>query len=130
MQLKVACIILFSCCTVLCIALLLLTRKHYLEYNLLKLDPLETCSSGGDIRVNSSGQTDIWLVGDSRIARWGEDMFTGFSGNKENLGIEGQTTSQCFNRLKSSFDIATPDWLFLETGIFCHTCFQKTTIER
>jgi lysophospholipase L1-like esterase len=89
-------------------------KKNYLSYNMLRFDPLE------ENKINPlSGlkSADIWLIGDSRIGRWDEELLSPLSDKIVNLGIEGQTSAQVLNRLKNYLEIGKPRWVFLEVGI-------------
>ena len=95
----------------------MLTKKFYLSYNMLKLNPLEDNITMMSHLSGSGGNTDIWLLGDSRMSRWDDDLLSPLGGKIKNLGIEGQTTAQVLNRLKIMFEIEVPRWVLLEAGI-------------
>ncbi len=61
--------------------------------------------------------TNIWLLGDSRIAKWNTESFSSLNANLVNLGVDGQTTSQVLNRFRNTLTYGKPQWLFLEAGI-------------
>ncbi len=91
-------------------------RNNYKAYNLLRIDPLET----GRLRTSTKDlpelDTDIWMIGDSRIARW--DMLLLNTGLQiANLGMEGQTSTQVCFRFKNDLEIDTPKIVILEAGI-------------
>jgi lysophospholipase L1-like esterase len=91
-------------------------RNNYKAYNLLRIDPLET----GRLRSANQDQpelrADIWMIGDSRIARWDTRLLnTGLQ--TANLGMEGQTSTQVFYRFKNDLEIDTPAIVILEAGI-------------
>ena len=89
-------------------------RSNYYAYNLLKLDPLEEKS----LRNNEAGirTAEIWMIGDSRIARWDKNLMNDKS-EIVNLGIEGQTSLQVYYRLKNYLVSDTPSILVLQGGI-------------
>jgi len=91
-------------------------RNNYKAYNLLRIDPLET----GRLRTSTQDlpelDADIWMIGDSRVARWDTRMLnTGLQ--IANLGMEGQTSTQVFYRFKNDLEIDTPSMVILEVGI-------------
>lgn len=92
-------------------------KKNYLKYNLLRLDPLEELTIDPKLLLTDNKVPDIWLLGDSRIAHWNTKHFDTFPANIVNLGIEGQSTKQILERLKSHLERGTPDWIILEAGI-------------
>lgn len=89
-------------------------RGNYYAYNLLKLDPLEEKS----LRNDEAGlrTAEIWMIGDSRIARWDKNLLNDES-EIVNLGIEGQTSIQVYYRLKNYLVSDTPSILVLQVGI-------------
>jgi lysophospholipase L1-like esterase len=93
------------------------SRESYLEYNLLKLNPLETNDIPKDDELSWNDDNEIWLIGDSRIARWDSTFFNLLPAKVVNLGVEGHTTSQCLLYLINSLRSAQPDWVILEIGI-------------
>lgn len=89
-------------------------RNNYFNYNLLRLDPLDEDRSGEQLaNLNTS---EIWMLGDSRIARWDKDLLKEES-EIANLGIEGQTSAQVYYRLKNYLIADTPSLLILQVGI-------------
>lgn len=91
-------------------------RNNYKAYNLLRIDPLET----GRLRSANQDQpelnADIWMIGDSRVARWDTALLnTGLQ--IANLGMEGQTSTQVWYRFKNDLEIDTPAIVILEVGI-------------
>jgi lysophospholipase L1-like esterase len=92
-------------------------RKNYLYYNLLRLDPLEESKIDYKSLATNKDTLDIWLLGDSRIAHWNKNFFSSIRANIVNLGIEGQTSKQVLDRLKSHLEFGKPDWIILEVGI-------------
>jgi lysophospholipase L1-like esterase len=91
-------------------------RSNYKAYNLLKIDPLETGRLAFGHKVQPDLNSDIWMIGDSRIARWDKGLLN--SGLQiTNLGMEGQTSTQIFYRFKSDLEIDTPAIVILEVGI-------------
>jgi lysophospholipase L1-like esterase len=117
MIMRVICSILIAGFLIAGITSFFLVRKYYLAYNLLKLDPLEENSSEKVNYEPSDKNNGIWLIGDSRIARWNTELFSSYGLTVTNLGIEGQTTSQILLRLKYNLEIDTPELVFLEAGI-------------
>lgn len=94
-----------------------LAKKYYLKYNLLKVDPLEVNSSEKINYEPADNKNEIWLIGDSRIARWKSELFSSFGPLINNFGVEGQTTAQTLLRLKYNLETRTPELVFLEAGI-------------
>lgn len=92
-------------------------RKYYLAYSLLRLDPLEEKSYGRDLLAKNADSNSVWLIGDSRMARWNKEMLASLNASVLNLGIEGQTTSQVLIRLRDYLKADSPQWLILEAGI-------------
>jgi len=92
-------------------------RKYYLNYNLLRLDPLEENKLKSDIPDEALTAHDIWMIGDSRIARWDQNLISSPDHRILNLGIEGQTTAQVLGRLKEYLKVATPKQIIFEAGI-------------
>ena len=89
-------------------------RSNYYTYNLLRLDPLEEGSlKDYEARISTA---EIWMIGDSRIARWDTDLLKEESGIA-NLGIEGQTSAQVYYRLKNYLVSDTPSLIVLQVGI-------------
>lgn len=91
-------------------------KSSYMRYNLLRADPLEIAG------VNEGGSrslllnTGVWMIGDSRVSRWPEEMLKDSTGIA-NLGIEGQTSAQVLYRFRNYLDTATPSLVILEVGI-------------
>ena len=98
------------------IAFLHIYKNNYKAYNLLKVDPLETGGLKAENLEATLSQSDIWMLGDSRVSRWDEELL---KDNIEiaNLGVEGQTSSQVYYRFKSYLETATPSLVILEVGI-------------
>jgi lysophospholipase L1-like esterase len=117
MRMRVICSILIAASLIACITGFVLVKKYYLAYNLLKLDPLEEKSSEFLNSSHLEKNSGIWLIGDSRIARWNTELFSSFGLKVVNLGIEGQTTSQVLLRLKYDLETDNPELVFLEAGI-------------
>lgn len=114
---RVICSILITGFLIAGVTSLFVAKRYYLAYNLLKLDPLEENSSGNINYEPSVHNSGIWLIGDSRIARWNSELFSSFGQLVYNFGIEGQTTSQILLRLKNDLETNTPELVFLEAGI-------------
>jgi lysophospholipase L1-like esterase len=117
MRMRVICSILIAACFLASITTFFLVKKYYLAYNLLKLNPLEEKSSEIINSSHSEKSNGIWLIGDSRIARWNTELFSSFGPGVNNLGIEGQTTSQVLLRLRYNLETDNPELVFLEAGI-------------
>jgi lysophospholipase L1-like esterase len=92
-------------------------RKNYLQYNLLRSDPLEESKIAGKLLNTSDSNVNIWLIGDSRIAHWNKNFFSPTHANIVNLGIDGQTSRQVLQRFKNHLEFGKPDWIILEVGI-------------
>lgn len=91
-------------------------RNNYKAYNLLRIDPLETGRLRPGNKVQPSLNADIWMIGDSRIARWDKGLLnTGLQ--IANLGMEGQTSTQVWYRFKNDLEIDTPAIVIMEVGI-------------
>lgn len=89
-------------------------RSNYFNYNLLRLYPLEDNRLGQDeARLRSA---EIWMVGDSRIARWNKSLLSDKVGIA-NLGIEGQTSAQVYYRFRNYLAADTPSVVILQVGI-------------
>ena len=114
---RIICVILIACLLIAGVTSFFFAKKYYLEYNLLKLDPLEVIPSENISYEPSDNKNGIWLIGDLRIARWNTELFSSFGLFVNNLGIEGQTTSQTLLRLKFKLETDTPELVFLEAGI-------------
>ncbi len=117
MRLKLALVFFIAIFLVVSIAAWYFVRKYYLAYNLLRLDPLEDSSFKKDLFVARDNVTNIWMIGDSRMAKWDKKLLSTPGANIVNLGIDGQTTSQVLYRLKNYLEIGNPQWLILEAGI-------------
>lgn len=93
-----------------------LYKRDYKSFYLLRINPLE------DHRINPDNlkaeliESDIWMLGDSRIQMWDAKLISE-SGSAANLGIDGQTSEQSLLRLKSYIEIDTPDMMVVEVGI-------------
>ena len=92
-------------------------RKYYLFYNFLRLDPLEDRSLKKDLLITPDNITNIWMIGDSRVAKWNMSLLSPLDASIVNLGIEGQSTAQILNRVKNYLKIGNPQWIILEAGI-------------
>ena len=92
-------------------------RKYYLQYNLLRLDPLEVNKLNQDVPGETLNAFDIWMIGDSRIARWDQNLISLPDHRILNLGIDGQTTTQVLERLKEYLKVAIPRKIIFEAGI-------------
>lgn len=89
-------------------------KSNYYAYNLLRLDPLKESSlKSHEPRISTA---EIWMIGDSRIARWDTDLLKEES-EIANLGIEGQTSTQVYYRLKNYLVSDTPSLIVLQVGI-------------
>jgi lysophospholipase L1-like esterase len=65
----------------------------------------------------SGGNSDLWLVGDSRMARWNKDLLSPVPGQVKNVGVEGATTLQVLDQLSRTVEIGVPEWIIIEVGI-------------
>ena len=91
-------------------------KKNYKAQNLLRIDPLENSSLRLETISTVLCDADIWMLGDSRIGRWNQDLLA--SDKKvANLGIEGQTSSQVYYRFKNYLEINKPRLVIVEVGI-------------
>lgn len=91
-------------------------RSSYKAINLLRIDPLELNNVRQDDLEAALRDSDIWLIGDSRMRRWNKDLLRS-SSEIVNLGVEGQTSSQILYRFRSYLGTATPSLVVLEVGI-------------
>lgn len=91
--------------------------RSYLKINLLRFDPLEDRIIFPDLSIVPDNENTVWLIGDSRIARWDKALLSPLKANIINLGIEGQTTAQVLYRLRNYLETGSPQWLILEAGI-------------
>ncbi len=91
-------------------------RNNYLDQNLLRIDPLDTGSLRSGKPDLPPSDADIWMIGDSRIARWNLKYFNDGPGIV-NLGGEGHTSAQVYYRLKNYLDAYAPSIVVLEAGI-------------
>jgi len=97
--------------------IILKTYKHnYKAQALLRIDPLENGSLRMENIDSVLADTEIWMLGDSRIGRWNQELLSGDM-KIANLGIEGQTSSQVYHRLKNYLEIDTPGLVIIEVGI-------------
>lgn len=102
--------------TVSAIVFLNIYRDNYKTYNLLRIDPLETGGLKTENLEATLKKSDIWLLGDSRMGRWDEELL---KDNIEiaNLGVEGQTSAQVYYRFKTYLEADTPSLVIFEVGI-------------
>lgn len=98
------------------IVLLHIYKDNYKTYNLLKADPLETSSLKEENLEATLKKSDIWMLGDSRMGRWNEELLKD-STEIANLGVEGQTSAQVYYRFKTYLEADTPSLVILEVGI-------------
>ena len=117
MRFRLTLIVLVPSCLMLGVLLWHFAQKQYLLFNLLRFDPLEESRIDTRILITHEDITNIWLLGDSRIAQWDTDSFSSLNANIVNLGVDGQTTSQVLNRFRNALNYGKPQWLFLEAGI-------------
>jgi lysophospholipase L1-like esterase len=89
-------------------------RDNYLKNCLLRLNPLEESQMWSGTMLLS--KADIWMIGDSRIARWDTGLLND-SLVVANLGIDGQTSSQVYLRLRGYLEADTPSLIILQAGI-------------
>ncbi|MFZ4456084.1 MAG: SGNH/GDSL hydrolase family protein [Bacteroidales bacterium] len=59
----------------------------------------------------------FWLIGDSRVARWQLNDSCISTKEYQNLGIEGQTSTQVLERTKNYFKICHPKYIIIQVGI-------------
>jgi lysophospholipase L1-like esterase len=93
-----------------------LYKRDYKAFYLLRINPLEDHRINPDNLKGELIESDIWMLGDSRIQMWNQKLISE-SGTAANLGIDGQTSEQSFLRLKSYIEIDTPEILVVEVGI-------------
>lgn len=117
MHLKVVLFFFIMMFIVISLSAFYFVRKYYLSYNFLRLDPLEDSNLNKDLLQTPKNTRNIWLIGDSRVSRWDINLLLPLNANIINLGIEGQTSSQVYGRLRSYLEIGNPDWILLEAGI-------------
>jgi len=91
-------------------------KDFYKKNALLRIDPLEFAGVKSVDFAAELRNSEIWMIGDSRMGRWPEE-FLKSSTKIINLGVEGQTSSQAFYRFKSYLEITTPSLVILEVGI-------------
>jgi len=91
-------------------------KDLYKKNALLKVDPLEFASVKLVDPAAELKDSEIWMIGDSRIGRWPEELLKS-STKITNLGVEGQTSSQVLYRFKSYLEMTTPSLVILEVGI-------------
>jgi lysophospholipase L1-like esterase len=91
-------------------------RDNYKALALLRNDPLENANLRISDLEATLEDTDIWMLGDSRIARWNTELLN-VNSKIVNLGIEGQTSSQVYYRLRNYLETDTPAMVILEVGI-------------
>jgi len=91
-------------------------RNNYRDQSLLRIYPLDTGSLRSGEPDLPPSDSDIWMIGDSRIARWNLKYFN--DGLRiANLGGEGHTSAQVYYRLKNYLDAYAPSIVILEAGI-------------
>jgi lysophospholipase L1-like esterase len=117
MNLKSVILLLASLCFLLGIIAYNLIKKSYLSYNLLRIDPLEINGFDAKQLQNSVNLKNVWMIGDSRIARWNKTLLASPDLSIKNLGAEGQTSSQVLNRLRYYLETEVPQCIILEVGI-------------
>ena len=120
MKIGVTSIVLILLLLILIVAFSLFTLKtyknNYKVQGLLRIDPLENSSLRMETIGTVLSDADIWMVGDSRIGRWDQDLLASDI-MVANLGIEGQTSSQVYYRFKNYLEIDTPELVIVEVGI-------------
>jgi len=93
-----------------------LYRYNYKKINLLRTDPLEAGGLKTENLEATLKNSEIWMLGDSRVSRWNEELLK--NGTEiANLGIEGQTSAQVYYRFKTYLETDTPSLVILEVGI-------------
>lgn len=93
-----------------------LLRNNYRNYNLLRIDPLETGGLKSNDLEADLKKSDIWMLGDSRMRRWNKELLNN-NVEKANLGIEGQTSAQVYYRFRTYLETDTPSLVIVEVGI-------------
>ena len=91
-------------------------KDFYRKNALLRVDPLEFTGVKALDPTAEIEDSEIWMIGDSRVRRWPEKLLRN-NNTIANLGVEGQTSSQVLYRLMSYLETDTPSLIILETGI-------------
>lgn len=91
-------------------------KDFYRKNALLRVDPLEFTVVKALDTTAEIEDSEIWMIGDSRVRRWPEKLLRN-NNTIANLGVEGQTSSQVLYRLMSYLETDTPSLIILETGI-------------
>jgi len=100
-----------------CAVMIFLTYRHFYKENLLlKIDPLGYNNIITEDLKSNLIEADIWLIGDSRIARWDEELI-GSEKRITNLGRDGYTSAQTIYGFKEYLEVSVPDLVILEVGI-------------
>lgn len=96
---------------------LLHTYKDFYKKNaLLRVDPLEFTGVKAGDHADNLQDSEIWMIGDSRVRRWPEELLQ-CNTTVANLGVEGQTSSQVLYRFVNYLETDTPSLVILEVGI-------------
>jgi len=91
-------------------------RDFYKKNALLRVDPMEFAGvKAVDVEAELQ-DSEIWIIGDSRVRRWPEELLKS-SSTVANLGVEGQTSSQVLYRFMNYLETDTPSLVILEVGI-------------
>ena len=93
-----------------------LYKRDYKSFYLLRINPLEDHRINPDELKTELIESEIWMLGDSRIQMWNPELISE-AGKAANLGIDGQTSEQSLLRLKSYIEIGTPEILVIEVGV-------------
>jgi len=91
-------------------------KDFYRKNALLRVDPLEFTGVKALDTTAEIEDSEIWMIGDSRVRRWPEKLLRN-NNTIANLGVEGQTSSQVLYRLMSYLETDTPSLIILEAGI-------------
>lgn len=91
-------------------------RDFYRKNALLRVDPLEFAGVKAVDFEEELRDSEIWIIGDSRVRRWPEELLKS-SSTVANLGVEAQTSSQVLYRFMNYLETDTPSLVILEVGI-------------
>lgn len=104
--------------TIVIVFVLTKWKNQYINYNLLRLNPLEESKTALDqLKSSQSNDSVIWLLGDSRIAQWNISYLKTLESPIINLGIEGQTSKQTVENFKKYLEISHPYCVVIQVGI-------------
>ena len=91
-------------------------KDFYKKNALLRVDPLEFAGVKSVDLTAELQDSEIWMIGDSRVKRWPEKLLESNT-TIANLGVEGQTSSQVLYRFMNYLETDTPSLVILEVGI-------------